>query len=102
MERHFSDLTLRHRAIGFSGKSGTCRCRAAAAPKRSWALAMMASTTESTLGEAMLERFCQAAQPALAALTRTGVLVVAFAAFKGRARPPSGHQPRPVEKGVAA
>lgn len=28
---------------------------------------MMASATESTLGDAVLERLCQAAQPALAA-----------------------------------
>jgi hypothetical protein len=32
---------------------------------------MMASATESTLGEAVIERLCQAAQPALAAPTRT-------------------------------
>jgi hypothetical protein len=32
---------------------------------------MMASATESTLGEAVLERLCQAAQPARAAPTRT-------------------------------
>jgi hypothetical protein len=41
--------------------------------------AVMAVLLQEPLGDAVLERLCQAAQPALAAPTRTDILVVALA-----------------------